>query len=248
MKKIYLITIVLLLATAFNTKAQKWKRVRYEVLYGLGASNAMTDLGGANEDGRHMIKDFEFSTIRPVAYVGARYKIKEALAVKLTMSFTYVTGDDALTKSEGRKNRNVSFSSPLFETALQAEFSIIKEKFGNRYTFSNMRKFKLTNVNTYLFAGVGGFFFNPTTINQDYPSNKNESFGKMSVAFPLGIGFKYGINRKLSLGMEIGPRFTLTDYLDGFSDVNSKANDSYMFLLFNLNYKLRTARSGFPRF
>ena len=248
MKKFTLVLIILFLATTFNVSAQKWKRVRYEVLYGLGVSNAMTELGGANQDGTHFLRDLEFSKTRPVVYVGARYKIKEELAVKFTMSFTFVSGSDALTEAAGRKNRNVSFSSPIFETAVQAEYSILKEKFGNRYTFSNMRKFKLKNVNTYLFAGVGGFFFNPTTTNQDVATNKNEAFSRISVAFPMGIGFKYGINRKLSFGMEIGPRLTLTDYLDGISDINSKANDSYMFLVFNLNYKLRTARSGFPRF
>ena len=247
MKKFTLILIVLFLATAYNANAQRWKRVRYEVLYGLGVSNAMTELGGANQDGTHFLRDLEISKTRPVIYVGARYKIKEQLAVKFTMSFTFVSGDDALTEAPGRKNRNVSFSSPLFETAVQAEYSILKEKFGNRYTFSNMRRFKLKNVNTYLFAGVGGFFFNPKG-NFNVPSNKDESFSKISVAFPMGIGFKYGINRKLSFGMEIGPRLTLTDYLDGISDVYSTANDSYMFLVFNLNYKLRTARSGFPRF
>ena len=248
MKKFTFVLIVLFLAIGYNAKAQRWKRFRYEVLYGLGVSNAMTELGGANQDGTHFLRDLEISKTRPVIYVGARYKIKEEFAVKFTMSFTYVSGDDALTESPGRRNRNVSFSSPLFETAVQAEYSILKEKFGNRYTFSNLRKFKFKNVNTYLFAGVGGFFFNPTTVNQDVTVNKNESFSKVSVAFPMGIGFKYGINRKLSFGMEIGPRLTLTDYLDGISDIHSKANDSYMFLLFSLNYKLKTARSGFPRF
>lgn len=248
MKKFTFLLIILFLATAYNADAQKWKRVRYEVVYGVGLSNVFTELGGADQDGTHFIKDVEASKIRPVLFVGARYKIKEKFAVKFSMAFTYVAGDDALTESPGRRARNVSFTSPLFETAIQAEYSIIKEKFGNRYTFSNLRRFKFANVNTYLFAGVGGFFFNPTTVNQDVASNKNESFSKVSVAFPMGIGFKYGINRKLSFGMEIGPRLTLTDYLDGISDVYSKANDSYMFLLFSLNYKLRTARSGFPRF
>ena len=248
MKKLTLITIILVFAFSLSSNAQRWKRVRYEVLYGIGASNAMTELGGADQDGSKFLKDLEISKTRPVIYGGVRYKFSEVLATKVTLAVTMVSGDDALTNAESRNNRNISFTSPLVEFAVQGEWSIIKERLGSRYTFSNMRRFKLGHVNTYLFGGVGGFFFSPKTNTDDMPTSKNESYGKVSVAFPMGIGFKYGINRRLSFGMEIGPRLTLTDYLDGISDINSKGNDSYMFLLFSLNYKLKTARSGLPRF
>jgi len=251
MKKIILLLIISFIVFS-EADAQRWKRVRYEIIYGLGINIAMTDLGGGSGEGGFGFKDLDFSQTRPGVYGGFRYKFKERLAGKFLLSLGWIAGSDLKTSEESRKNRAVSFSGPLLETSIIGEFSLMRERLGSRYTFSNIRRFKLKYINTYLFGGVGMIAFWPNNSNPTSPTNsedgKNGTFSHVAVAFPLGIGFKYGINRKLGVSLEMGGRFTTTDYLDGHSDTHSTSNDGYLTVMIGLNYKLKTARSGLPRF
>lgn len=242
--------ILLILVSAIQTdlSAQRWKRTRYEVVMGTGPSFFMGEFGGSYRTGSHFLSDLDMQATRYNLMLGARYKIQEKFAVRMNFIYARVHGSDAYTTNEGRIPRGGSFSSPIFETSIQAEYSVLKERFGNRYTFMYMKKFKFTHVNTYLLFGAGGFYFNPTVTYTGNNTNKEEPYSKFNASFPLGIGFKYGINRRYSLGIEIGQRYTTTDYIDGWSDRSSKGRDAYGFLLVNLTYKLKTARSGLPKF
>ncbi len=256
MKKYIVIALIALLILPLLSSAQRWKRSRYEVIYGIGASNTFTDLGGNKDAG--YLRDFEFKATRPSVFVGARFKLKELMAVKVNIINGWVKGSDSYTTIPTRANRQLSFYSPIIEFSTQFEYSIAKERFGTRYTFSNMRRFRVSNVNTYLFAGLGGFYFNPKVKQGAETSyrpattqgvtSKGEDYSKVGMAFPIGIGFKYGVNRKLSLGVEISQRLTTTDYLDNHSDKFSTGRDAYNFIHVSLSYKLRTARSGLPKF
>ena len=235
-----------------NVNAQRWKRVRYEVIYGINTITAMTDLGGGAGIGTFGFKDIDITATRPGLFVGARYKVYEKLAARMHIGFGWMAGSDSYTPEPSRKNRAVSFTGTLTEISIQGEYSILKERLGTRYTFSNIRRFKLKYVNTYLFMGLGMVLFWPNNMNPAVKSNSTEgrtlSYSHVAATFPLGIGFKYGINRKMSLSLEFGGRFTTTDYLDGHSDKYSKSNDGYLTMLIGISYKLRTARSGLPRF
>ena len=104
------------------------------------------------------------------------------------------------------------------------------------------------------------------------------------MCIPVGIGFKYTLDRSWGVGLELGIRKTFTDYIDDVSttyfdfanysgadplsaqlsdrsngsDPNITApgaqrgdpreNDSYMFAIFSLNYKLTNGRGNLPRF
>lgn len=251
MKKIILLIIISFLVFS-EADAQRWKRVRYEVIYGLGINTAMTDLGGGPGVGSFGFKDIDLSQTRPGLYGGVRYKFKERLAGKFLMSFGWLAGSDAVTPETTRSRRGVSFSGPLLETSVVGEYSLIRERLGSRYTFSNIRRFKMKYVNTYVFVGLGMIAYWPSNSNPGVISNsdkgKTSSYGHIAAAFPLGLGFKYGINRRLGVSFEMGGRFTTTDYLDGHSDKYSTSNDGYLTVMIGLNYKLKTARSGLPRF
>lgn len=251
MKKIILLFIISFVVFS-EADAQRWKRVRYELIYGLGINVAMTDLGGGAGKGSFGFKDIDISQTRPGLYGGVRYKFKERLAGKFIISFGWLAGSDAMTPEESRSRRAVTFSGPLLETSVVGEYSITRERLGSRYTFSNIRRFKMKYINSYIFAGVGMIAFWPNNSNPNVVSNsedgKNKTYSHVAAAFPLGIGFKYGINRKLGISLEMGGRFTTTDYLDGHSDKFSTSNDGFLTVMVGLNYKLKTARSGLPRF
>jgi len=259
-KKHILITLIFFFGIQIS-HAQLWKRTRYEAIIITGTSSAFTDLGGANAPGTHFVKDIDFQTTRPLIGVGARYKYKENIAFKFSMIFGYLKSGDYLTTYLPRENRGIIARTPLFETSVQGEYSIVKERLGRRYTFSHFRggrNFNIMFVNTYIFAGFGGIYFSPqvatyngakwTKPTGQGPTSKGENYSHFSMAFPFGVGFKYAINRKWKLGLEFGNRYTLTDYLDNHSDIYSKGNDSYFFFNINLIKRLRTARSGLPKF
>ncbi|OFY75298.1 MAG: hypothetical protein A2265_10170 [Bacteroidetes bacterium RIFOXYA12_FULL_33_9] len=177
----------------------------------------------------------------------------------MNLVYGYISSNDKFSKDPERSLRNLSFSSPIFEQSFQTEFSVVKERYGRRYTLANIRGLKNLHINTYLLAGIGGVYFNPKTkydgIEIPQSSNNGQSelssgatYPKYVLAIPVGIGFKYGINRKLSLGIEYGNRFVMSDYLDNHKQVYSKHNDSYMLMTFIVSYKLRTTRSGLPKF
>lgn len=245
--KIFLFVLVLITVIPIITNAQRWKRTRYELVGGIGPSMFFGDLGGANKNGTHFMGDLDFKSTRYHIDLGVRYKIKEKMALKLNLIYGRLHGSDIYTESPGRSARNVTFSSGIFEPSLQFEYSILKERLGTRYTFQNLKRFKFTYVNTYVFLGFGGILFNPK-LTHNASSNKNQPYHRFNMVFPIGVGFKYAMNRRVTLGLEFGQRYTTTDYLDGFSDKYSKARDSYSFITINVTYKLKTARSGLPKF
>jgi hypothetical protein len=246
--KTFYILFIILLSIPFVTNAQRWKRTRYEVLGGIGPSLFFGDLGGSNKDAKHFMGDIDFPAMRYHLMVGVRYKLKEKMALKLNLIYGRVHGSDTYTESPGRARRNVTFSSGLFEPSVQYEYSVLKERLGNRYTFRNLSRFKLTYVNTYVFIGVGGLLFYPKPELSAASSNVIKHYSHFNLVIPIGIGFKYAANRRICVGLEFGQRYTSTDYLDGHSDKYSKARDSYSFLTLNVTYKLKTARSGLPKF
>lgn len=88
---------------------------------------------------------------------------------------------------------------------------------------------------------------------------------------------KYAIDRQISVGLEVGLRYTFTDYIDDVSKSyyyerggtlveqladrslddqshvgqqrgDPRWNDAYLFAVFNINYKIRTGRTNYPMF
>ena len=226
--------------------AQRWKRYRHEGVIGIGITNLYGDMGGGAGDARHNTLDLDIEGTRAGVMLGWRYKMKELVAIKLDIIPAFLHSSDAYTTNNSRSQRGATAGTFIIEPSLQLEYSLIKERYGRRYTFRNISHFNMSHVNTYVFIGIGGLFYFPsTTAEKDSGVGKPGTF---AAAFPMGIGFKYAINRVYTFGIEIGNRFTTTDYLDGFSDKFSAANDSYTFLLFSVSKRFRTTRKGLPRF
>lgn len=254
--KIINIFIVLFILSGFTSEAQRWKRTRYELIYGVGTNSVFGEIGGGSGKGGNIatsIKDFDIQTLLPSAAVGFRYRVTEQFAVKANLIYGLMGANDKYSKDEQRRDRGISFLSTIFEQSMQFEYSIVKERLGRRYTLSNIKGLKNLHINTYVIAGIGGVSFNPTLkingLSDTIPNTAVvTNYSKYAMVIPIGIGFKYGINRKLSLAIEYANRFCFTDYLDGFKDVNSRSSDSYMFMTFSISYKLRTTRNGWPKF
>jgi len=244
-RRLYLIFLIAFLFPCFSD-AQVWKMRRYEALGGILTSNYFGDIGGFSKgDNALGLRDFKLSQTRPGIYMGARYKIREKLSAKLNLTLAFLHGTDKGGVNEGR---NFKFSTTVFEPSVQVEYSFIPEK-GNRSYLMMKGKgigtFQPT-FSAYVFAGLGGAFFG--TKKLDNLENFDFEYSNTTLVFPIGVGVKIGLNPIWDAGFELGRRFTTTDYLDAYTSEWSKSNDVYYFGVFNLIYKLKTSRTGWPVF
>ncbi|MFH2095925.1 MAG: hypothetical protein ABIJ16_09490, partial [Bacteroidota bacterium] len=201
------IVIVIFVDLASAQRSARWRRMRYEVIYGVGATNFLGELGGANREGTNFLRDFEIVQTRPLISIGMRYKLQEDLAVKVAFSSGLLSGNDATTSEFFRSNRNLHFRSWLIEMGSQLEYSVIREKIGHRYNLRRVRGISGFKTNTYFFVGIGGFYNNPQAKYLDgkwyslqplgtegqglVPTRKK--YSRFQVSIPYGIGFKYGL-------------------------------------------------------
>jgi hypothetical protein len=228
--KLLTLLVVLLVGIPTLVDAQRWKRQRYEFSFGGGVSNFLGDLGGADQIGTHYFKDLEFTLTRFAAAVGLRYKLNEFFALNSHLTYGRVTGDDKLTKEFFRNYRNLNFFSDIYELNINFEGAFQQEQIGHRYRLKRVKGIRAYEIYSYIFGGVGVFYFDPkTTFNgktvklkelntegQGLTATRKE-YSTIQFCIPIGLGFKYTIDRKWGVGLEFGIRKTFTDYIDDVS-------------------------------
>ncbi len=146
----------------------------------------------------------------------ARYNANNRWAFKLSYTRAKVQGDD--TRTQAVDNRELNFKSVIHDVAFVAEFN-----FWDYFTGS-----KKSNYAPYIFAGVGMFTYNPTTLGgvalrplgtegQNVGFDGRSQYGSIGLAFPFGIGFKYSVSERVGLTFDWSMRKTFTDYIDDVS-------------------------------
>lgn len=179
-------------------------------------------LGGANYVG-----DLSFNSsklylkeTRFASGVFARYNFNSLLGVKVGANFGNIGGADANVNVEEIRQRNLSFRTSFIDLYANAELNIPGFQPYNLYQ----------PISGYVFVGVGAVNFQPKafyqgvwnnlqplgTEGQGLPGNE-PLYSRWSVHIPFGIGVKYAVFDKLTLGLEFGARKTFTDYLDDVS-------------------------------
>lgn len=243
MKK-YIITAFILIFIFSSVYTQRWKLKRYEAIVGVGTTNIFGDVGLSPEADGNLFGLKDIQGTRPSAYLGIRYKLFQDQSIRLNFLYGFGNGEDEGNNTE----RGYSFTTMIFEPSLQYEYYFIREerKFRSAALFNRRGMINnFSRISAYAFAGVGGALYIP-----DFKGEATETaeLGEQgfAVAFPGGIGAKYAINSDISIGIELGGRYVLSDYLDGVTTQYSNANDVYYFGLANLVYKLRTNRKGIP--
>jgi hypothetical protein len=151
-----------------------------------------------------------------------KYNINTRIALRANFNHGNVGASDASSSNALLKNRNLNFSSEIFEFGTGIEFSYLPFQIGNPRYYGS----------AYLVAEIGIFHMNPTTkFNDDVIELQTigtegqgtsltgaSPYPKTQLCIPLAVGCKFAIGRKLTLSMEYGIRKTFTDYLD---DVHS---------------------------
>lgn len=295
-RKLTITALLILLLFPSLSQAQRWKRNRYEFSFGVGASNFLGELGGANQVGTHYFKDFEWSLTNFAASIGLRYKLSNYFALNSHLTYGRISGDDKLTNEFFRHYRNLNFYSSIYELNINFEGAYQEEQIGRLYHLRGHHGAKHGyEIYTYGFVGAGVFYFDPRTEYRGHTyrlqplETEGSKYSLVQLCIPIGIGFKYTLDQLWGVGLELGFRKTFTDYLDDVSTKyadpkmlpspiakaladrsdndlpyeakshpeitaagqqrgDSKEKDSYMFAVFNINYKIQARRGGLPRF
>lgn len=183
--------------------------------------NADIYAGIANYNGDLQGKRLSFNNAGSALGLGLSYNITNKLAVRGAATYLKISGSDA----SGNANktdpgfRNLSFKSSVWEAQLALE-----------YSFLDLEE---RSISPYVFAGVAAFHFNPYA--KDSAGNKvflrtlgtegqglsqypdKSPYKNNQIAIPFGGGFKFALNSRTQLGIELGLRKLFTDYLDDVS-------------------------------
>lgn len=194
------VLFLFLITLTYNLQAQTW-----EFGGGIGGAGYMGDLNINNP----------LKISGPSASVFIIHNFNGYLGLKAEGTYGVISAADSTSGSAQIRERNLSFTTPLLEVSLMAEFNFLEyipEIGKNRFT-------------PYIYLGFAAVNYNPATIYKGvkYDLRPYETEGEkkpypdMAFGIPYGVGIKYNFARALTLGAEIGYRNPNTDYLDDVS-------------------------------
>jgi hypothetical protein len=200
---------ILLLVFPVTLTAQKSYDRAWEIPFFLGASNYIGDLA----------PDISPKETRVAIGAGIKRDFNGYLSASLMFNYGLISGNDADFKSLAQ--RNLSFTTSIFELGPQIEFNFFKISnlyHGNRFS-------------PYLYTGFVIFHFDPkadfdgktyhlqplSTEGQGVVPGAPKPYKLWSTAIPIGAGFKYKLSPQWMLALHGAYRTTFTDYLDDVS-------------------------------
>jgi hypothetical protein len=245
--KIYLLVSILFLGytvgfsqqSNFNSQ-QNWSLNKKELIFGIGAMSYLGDLGGLDRVGTDFSPaDLDLRATSLGGLFGFRYRFAPKFATTTQISGGLIRGSDNLTNEIIRKSRNLSFRSPIVAISQRLEWIFYSyEQFGARYRIPGVNGRKDKNNQAYIFGGIGATYFNPQAqLNGSWVNLRDmhtegqglvggpKQYGYVTAIVPMGIGFRFGLDKVWRLGLEISYTKTFSDYLDDVSTVYYNKDD-----------------------
>ncbi|MFA6277438.1 MAG: DUF6089 family protein [Pedobacter sp.] len=186
---------------------------------------------GINAGGAGYLGDLNQNNPLKISGISAgafgRINFNPYLGLGLHYTYGEIKGDDLKSSNDQFKERALNFNTSIHEVSLLANLN-----FFDIYSASTKRKFT-----PYIFAGVGGFYFNPKATYDDtkytlsdYTTNANEdglavAYKSYGISIPYGVGVKYKLTDYLTLFSEIGYRTTFNDFIDDVGDYYVDSSD-----------------------
>lgn len=154
-----------------------------------------------------------------------------SISWRMSVARGKLAGDDNSWVGTDRVNRGFSFSSPLTEFALHAEYQLLNSE--SWRTSPTSRKY----FGAFLFVGAGIALVNPKTnfnksLGGEYPAwiaedERNHKTAMLTI--PVGLGVKYELGGNFIIGADFSLNPVFNDYLDGISrSGDPENNDWYM--------------------
>lgn len=173
----------------------------------VGASNYFGDL---NTNWRLNRSKFALGAV-------ARFNFNDRLGFKAGASYGRIEAFDTDSKNIYEQRRNLDFRSVIIDLSTQLEFNFMPYIHGHRDFY----------YTPYMFIGPSAYYFNPRTqLDGQWYSLpemgtegqfRGEEYNTLQGAIAYGMGFKYDLNYRYSLNVELSMRKVFTDYLDDVS-------------------------------
>lgn len=198
LKNTSLLVAVMLLVTNVG-RSQDWE---------FGLSGGMSGyMGELNPTNPLKLNDWTLGLL-------VRKNLSRNWAVRFNFLRANTQGDGASNSNEFVRQQQLYFKSPIYEASLVGEFNFFKfEPSYGRVSYT-----------PYLFAGIGGFHFQPKNYNfdgelvnlHDYQT-EGVDYKRYALSIPFGVGFRYNLRGPWTIGVELGYRIAFTDYIDDIS-------------------------------
>lgn len=202
-------------------------------------------------------KQFPIGLLKPSVGVSFRRNVSKRYTLHLLGIYGNLKGNEQYANHSFSSVRSASFKSMLVDVSGIVEFNFFQYEVGHKKHFST----------PFIFVGIAGYYINPKVSVGGSASAERFSVSPIQLAFPIGIGYKATIDKRLSLTLECGWRKTYTDYIDGISKVypgidtlhnvysiagkqrgNSKNKDWYTFAGITIAYTIFDKNSLCPAY
>lgn len=198
-----------------------------EVGVGFGTTTFLGDLGKHDAKASTYFGSVGAGITRPAGTIWYRNTFNPWFAIKGSMGFSQIMGDDRLAKSKDGKDgdwyrnyRNLHFKSILVEASVTGEVHVL------RYLPGSLKH----RWTPYVTAGIGMIYFDPKAqYNGEWVrlqplgtegqgiKPEREKYNLVQAVVPIGMGVKVNIDKRFTVSAEIGHRITFTDYMDDVS-------------------------------
>lgn len=191
------------------------KQYAQEVEIGLwgGLTNSFGDINNTMESMQYY---------KPGAGVFFRYNYNSRIAGYIGFSGGQTLGHDSISANPYQHLRNLSFRTNIYDLSTRIDFNF----------FPLEREKPEQWFSPFVFIGFSIYYFNPQALyngewvdlqplgteGQQFPElTGNEKYKRMQVAVPMGGGFKFALNKNITVGIESNWHWLFTDYLDDVS-------------------------------
>lgn len=178
----------------------------YEVGGFLGGSNFIGDVGKTT-----------YISPNNVAFGGIfKWNRSERHSFRGSIIISDISGDDADSPDERRKQRGYSFKNSIVELSAGLEFTFWEFNLHSGYP----------QTTPYLYTGLTYFTYK-ALYRRGTTFVENDNAG--SVAIPMVLGIKTSLGTEFVLGFEIGARYTFTDSIDGSVPTGNLASEESLY-------------------
>lgn len=161
------------------------------------------------------------SRAKPAVGLFFRKQFGNYVGLRIAGHYAQVGFSDTYSKNEYQKTRNLSFNSNIWEITLQGDFNFFKfvpSDPDHLYTPYVTLGAGIFSYDPYALLDGKKVFLRPLgTEGQNVGYLGRKQYSTMAVCIPFGVGLKYNVTPKLNMNIEVGYRFTTTDYLDDVS-------------------------------